>query len=160
MGDGSKLIKVMREAAKPTENERVGISIGEVIPITPIKIRCDKLELTEAFLLLSPFCRELTLNVFQHHHTITTTVQNAGAHTHGIPAGTTGATVVGDHGTHTHTIPAAVTESGGDHGHTASSSETDALTSVTVWRGLQVGDKVQMLKCAGGQTYYVLERIE
>ena len=157
MGDGSKLIKVKREAAKPTENERVGISIGEVISITPIKIRCDKLELTEAFLLLSPFCRELTLNVFQHNHTITTTVQNAGAHTHTTPTGTT---MAGGTDSHTHSIPASVTGSDGAHGHTASSSETDALTSVTVWRGLQVGDKVQMLKCAGGQTYYVLERIE
>lgn len=157
MGDGSKLIKVMREAAKPTENERVGISIGEVISITPIKIRCDKLELTEAFLLLSPFCRALTLSVFQHNHTITTTVQNARSHTHTTPTGTTGA---GGTDSHTHSIPAAVTGNDGDHGHTAASSETDALTSVTVWRGLQVGDKVQMLKCAGGQTYYVLERIE
>lgn len=32
------------------------------------------------------------------------------------------------------------------------------LDPVLVWRGLQVGDRVRMLQCCGGQKFYVLDR--
>lgn len=34
------------------------------------------------------------------------------------------------------------------------------LDPVMVWRGLEVGDRVRMLQCQGGQKYYVLDREE
>ena len=46
--------------------------------------------------------------------------------------------------------PASVKTSVGDHG----------LVTVDLWRGLEVGDAVYMLKCCNGQKYYVLQRKE
>jgi hypothetical protein len=34
----------------------------------------------------------------------------------------------------------------------------ERLQTVTVWRGLQAGDRVRMLQCNGGQKYFVLDR--
>lgn len=45
------------------------------------------------------------------------------------------------------------------HKHTIESKETDTqLISVTLWRGLVVGDRVRMLQCNSGQKFYVLDR--
>jgi hypothetical protein len=46
------------------------------------------------------------------------------------------------------------------HLHTENyySNTDERLQTVTVWRGLIVGDRVRMLQCNDGQTYYVLER--
>lgn len=37
--------------------------------------------------------------------------------------------------------------------------ETDEqLLSVTIWRGLAIGDRVRMLRCNSGQKFYLLDR--
>lgn len=45
------------------------------------------------------------------------------------------------------------------HSHGSSCGGTDVqLDPVMVWRGLEEGDRVRMLQCHSGQTYYVLDR--
>lgn len=39
------------------------------------------------------------------------------------------------------------------------SSEYNSLV-IPIWRGLQIGDNVLMLRCGDGQTYYILQRQE
>ena len=51
MGDASRLVRAMREAGKPKENELVDFVLGTVISESPLKIKVDKLELTETFLI-------------------------------------------------------------------------------------------------------------
>lgn len=45
------------------------------------------------------------------------------------------------------------------HSHSYSEGQTGtALTSITLWRGLQTGDRVRILRFNKGQSFYVLER--
>lgn len=158
---GERLINIMNQVKKEDKSDTTDMMFGVVTSINPLKIKVEnRFEITEEFIMLSAMCKEMTVNIFAHAHEITTSVEVADAHTHGTPVGTTGATAVGDHGTHTHTIPAATTDSDGAHTHAATSSENEKLTSVTLWRGLEVNDKVRMLRVSKGQLYYVLEREE
>ena len=50
---------------------------------------------------------------------------------------------------HTHTVEGVT-----------STSNKSSVNSITLWRGLRVGDSVYMLRCASGQKYYVLQRKE
>ena len=43
---------------------------------------------------------------------------------------------------------------------TVSKEATSVPTDLLLWRGLQVGDKVFMLKVSRGQKYYILQRVE
>ena len=137
MSDVSRLVKAMRKASAPKENDIVDIVVGTVTSVSPLKIKVDKLELTESFLILSALCKETIIKI---PDSVTAT------HTHTIKAHSTNPAVVGDHGIHSHTISEIRTES--------------ALPDITLWRGLQVGDEVRMIRCCQGQKYYVLERKE
>lgn len=103
MGDASRLVKAMQKVAQPNENDVDDIVVGKVTSVSPIKIKLDKIELTQSFLILSPFCSAAYTSI-----------------------------EVEEHGVYT----------------------------VPMWRGLQVGDTVYMLKCGRGQRYYVLQRKE
>ena len=154
---GERIVNIMNQVRNEEKNDTTDLLFGIVTAVNPLKIKVEnRFEITEEFLLLSAMCRQMTVSIFAHTHEIT--VQAVGPHTHRTPAGITGATAVGDHGFHTHTIPAAITDSNGEHSHTA--TEAEKLTSVTLWRGLQVNDKVRMLRVSKGQMYYVLEREE
>lgn len=89
MGDGHRLAKMMREAGRTPQNEVVDIVEGEVTSVSPLKVKVDNRELTEAFLILGAFCQQTSM-----------------------------------------------------------------------WRGLNEGDKVMMIKLARGQKYYILQRKE
>lgn len=60
------------------------------------------------------------------------------------------------------TIPDWHTNNDGSHGGHVGGDGTHINTipehRVMVWRGLQVGDRVVMLRCASGGMYYVLQR--
>ena len=158
---GERLVDIMNKVRKEEKNDTTDLIYGVVTAVNPLKIKVEnRFEITEEFILLSAMCKQMTVNIFAHAHEITTNIEGVDAHTHGTPAGTTGAAAVGDHGIHTHTIPAATTNSNGAHTHAATSSENEKLTSVTLWRGLEVNDKVRMLRVSKGQLYYVLEREE
>lgn len=58
MGDGHRLAKMMREAGRTPQNEVVDIVEGEVTSVSPLKVKVDSRELTEAFLILGALCQE------------------------------------------------------------------------------------------------------
>ena len=58
MGDGHRLAKMMREAGRTPQNEVVDIVEGEVTSVSPLKVKVDNRELTEAFLILGALCQE------------------------------------------------------------------------------------------------------
>lgn len=129
MGDGSKLVRVMTEAGKQSNKDTADFATGKVVSVSPLQINVDdKIQLTEEFLILSPFCIEKVLEL---------------GHTHGYNGST------GTAASHSHDYFGTTHEDGpGDSG------------TFLLWRGLEVGDSVTMLKSNGGQTYYVLQRKE
>ena len=58
MGDGHRLAQMMREAGRTPQNEVVDIVEGEVTSVSPLKVKVDNRELTEAFLILGALCQE------------------------------------------------------------------------------------------------------
>lgn len=144
---GERIVEVMQRAARagipPTT--RTDLVWGTVQSVDPIKIVADndpKLILDETFLFLSPLCKEKLMTIpkwytdpeTQHKHPITVNVSTT------VTEGSATSTATATCGTtsHKHDIP--------EH------------PQVQVWRGLQAGDRVIMLRCAAGAMYYVLQR--
>ena len=140
MGDASRLVAAMQRASKPKENEIVDIVVGTVTSIKPLKIKIDKLELTESFLILGALCKSTTIKI-PSNDTL--------AHTHIIPGVTTAPAGNSVSSTHSHTVPQSTTE-----------SSKGSFPDILLWRGLEVGDDVYMIRCCQGQKYYVLQRKE
>lgn len=133
------------ECAKALLNTLV---MGEVAQVDPLIISLDSgIMLTKEFLLLSPFCREVKINL-NHNHEIKGSAgsTNLGSHSHSVNVGTS-------------TYTTKETDLG-SHSHSVNLESDNGLGIVTMWRGLKVGDKVIMLSCNGGQAYYVLQRQE
>lgn len=159
MSDASRLVEAMRKAAKPKENEIVDIVTGTVTSINPLKIKTDKIELTESFLILGALCKRTTIKIpndtLAHTHDIpsvtteSTNLSSHGSHTHSTSDGASGSATVTDHEPHAHMVPAGKT--GLSRGY---------FPEIVLWRDLQVGDDVYMLRCSAGQKYYVLQRKE
>lgn len=137
MGNAYRLVKAMQQVATPKENNVVDIVTGTVTSTKPLKIRVDKIELTESFLILGALCKETKIKVPNSEQNL---------HLHTIPQHSTEGATVGEYGSHTHVI--AATETG------------TALPDILLWRGLKVGDDVYMIRCCQGQKYYVLQRKE
>lgn len=139
MSDGHRLAQLMREAGKTPQNEVVDIVIGEVTSVKPLKVKMENRELTEAFLIVGALCKETHINSsniknLDHKHPISSTSTNYGgseSHNHSISARETGSDI-----------------SGG----------TDF--DIMLWRGLEVGDRVLMLKVGRGQKYFIIQRQE
>ena len=134
MSDASRLVKAMQAASQKPENEKVDIITGTVTSVSPLKIKTDKIELTETFLVLGALCKSTTIKIPK---------RDANTHKHKVPQHTT---QPAGESPHTHTINEFYTE--------------DALPDILLWRGLQVGDEVYMLRFSEGQKYYVLQRKE
>lgn len=140
MSDASRLVAAMRRAAQPKENDIVDIVVGTVTSVKPLKIRTDKLELTESFLILGALCKSTTIKIPS---------DDSLSHTHTISSIVTEQASVGDLGSHTHSISKITTDEG-----------KGKFPEIMLWRGLQVGDDVYMIRCCNGQKYYVLQRKE
>lgn len=134
MADAARLVKAMQKASQTSENEKMDMITGTVTSISPLKIKTDKIELTETFLVLGALCKSTTIKIPK---------SDANTHKHKVPQHTT--EPAGD-GPHTHTINEFYTEV--------------ALPDILLWRGLQVGDEVYMIRFSEGQKYYVLQRKE
>ena len=134
MGDASRLVKAMQTASQKSENEKVDIITGTVTSVNPLKIKTDKIELTETFLVLGALCKSTPIKIPK---------RDANTHRHKVPQHTT---QPAGEGPHTHTINEFYTEV--------------ALPDILLWRGLQVGDEVYMIRFSEGQKYYVLQRKE
>lgn len=132
---GNKLIQTIQSMAKPPIGETTDLLFGEVTSVSPLKIRVDnRFEVDEQFLILSALVKETIIHI---------PTAETSMHSHTIPTHTTNS---GGTGPHTHTIPEMTTYS--------------ALPSITLWRGLIVGDKVRLLRVANGQMFYIIEREE
>lgn len=146
MGDGTRLVKTIQTITRrrATNGDFV---MGTVIKLNPLIIQAGTMNLTENFLMLSPFCIETKINL---------------DHTHQL-SGSTQSTDLGSH-LHSVTISSsnyATSEANlGSHSHDVSLQSANGLGTITLWRGLKVGDNVLMLKGANGQKYYVLQRQE
>ncbi len=132
---GNKLIQTIQSMAKPPIGETTDLLFGEVTSVSPLKIRVDnRFEVDEQFLILSALVKETIIYI---------PTTETSMHSHTIPSHTTNS---GGTGPHTHTIPEMTTYS--------------ALPSITLWRGLIVGDKVRLLRVNNGQMFYIIEREE
>ena len=133
---GNKLVKIMQEAGKVPSGETTDLLFGVVTSVSPLKIKIDnRFEVDERFLILSALVKETIIKIPKREEN---------EHTHVIPQHTT--SLGGQQDPHTHTISQMETRS--------------ALPDILLWRGLEVGDKVRVLRVNQGQMFYVLEREE
>jgi len=137
MSDSSRFIKAMKQIATPKESQIVDIVVGTVKSISPLVIKTDESELTETFLVVGALCQNTVIKI---------PLRLNNTHLHIVPTHSTQPASVGDHGLHTHQIQSFNTEA--------------ALPDILLWRGLQVGDQVWMIRMANSQQYYVLQRKE
>lgn len=137
MSDSSRFFRAMKQLSSLDESQKVDIVTGTVTSVGPLVIKTDETELSETFLVVGALCQNTTIKVPNR-------VGNM--HIHLVPEHVTQPATVGDHGTHTHQITAFNTEA--------------ALPDILLWRGLQVGDQVLMIRMADSQQYYVLQRKE
>jgi hypothetical protein len=137
MSNSSKFVKLVKQISQQPESSIVNIVTGKVISISPLIIKADEVELTERFLVVGALCKETRINI---------PLRNENKHSHTIDSHQTGSTSVGDHGGHTHSIGELIT--------------SESLPEILLWRGLEVGDNVWLLKISNSQQYYVLQRGE
>lgn len=142
MSNGTRLVKTMQKMAQPFEADRPDVIIGDVISIEPLQIKVDKVVLTESFLVLGALVKDTVITgVGEHIHSIDEqNTQSAGSHSHTYNSNQTGTEPA-----HVHAIP------GQDANGTA--------LTIKLWGGLQVNDKVYLLRLSGGQKYFVLQKI-
>lgn len=146
MPAGDRLIKAMKDVAKksnPSTN-MTDVVYGVVQKAKPLTVLVDnRLELTEDFLLLSPFCYStgFSFDISEHSHEISINKISVNGHSHEVE-GKTSTTAGGFSST-----PSANCKSAGSH-----------KVKVTLWDDLKVGDKLVMLRIASGQSYMILYR--
>ena len=131
MSQGKKLVECMLLAGQAKPSEMVDMVVGKVTSVEPLKVKLDKIELTETFLIVGALCKEMS-----------------------IPFDTNG---------HSHQVSEIVTSSADSHTHKVAGHTTESTflpDKIVLWRGLQVGDTVYMLKLAKGQKYYIIQREE
>jgi hypothetical protein len=164
-------------AGKPSD-----CTIGTVTGTDPLRIAADqKLELDEDQLILCRNVTDYTVDMTVAHQTEPATVDlttEQTAHSHGIPAWDTQAasfdashthamsssTVTGSANpptNHAHDIPAHSTASAGIKGENIGEHIHDYTGRKTflVHNALQTGEKVILIRAAGGQKFYVIDRL-
>lgn len=132
MAHGKRLVDAMLKAGQQKESEVVDMVIGKVTSIKPLKVKLDKIELTESFLIVGALCTETVIKTSE--------------------LGTTPYKL---------TIPSHTTETANQHTHQVAAKEVlYTPPNLMLWRGLKVGDEVYMIKMAKGQKYYIMQRKE
>lgn len=132
MSNGRRLVAAMLKAGQQKESEVVDMVVGKVTSIKPLKVKLDKIELTESFLIVGVLCQKTVIKTSE--------------------SGTTPYVI---------TIPSHATETAGSHTHSVSSINVPYTPpDLILWRGLEVGDEVYMFKMAKGQKYYIMQRKE
>lgn len=141
---GKTILEAAKRASQIPDFHFSDVVSGRVTSVQPLKIKIgDKLELTEKNLILSAFVQETWINV----PTTPNPLESADGkyqHRHYIDAET----------------ELANDGQGADHKHAIKIYTEFADPKILLWRGLQVGDVVYMLRVARGQTYYVMQRQE
>lgn len=146
MPPGDRMVAAMKKAAKMTNpsTNNTDVVYGVVQKIKPLTVLIDnRLELTEEFLVLSPFCysTSFSLSIPSHAHNVNVGAISVGGHTHKVDDKETTSA-----GSFTST-PSASCEKAGSH-----------KITVTLWDDLKVGDKLVMLRISQGQGYMILYR--
>ena len=141
---GKTILEAAKRASQIPDFHFSDVVSGKVTSVEPLKIKIgDKLELNEKNLILSAFVQETWINV----PTTPNPLEPADGkyqHRHYIEAET----------------ELANDGQGADHKHAIKIYTEFADPKILLWRGLQVGDVVYMLRVARGQTYYVMQRQE
>jgi len=141
---GKTILEAAKRASQIPDFHFSDVVSGKVTSVGPLKIKIgDKLELTEKNLILSAFVQETWINV----PTTPNPLEPADGkyqHRHYIDAET----------------ELANDGQGADHKHAIKIYTEFADPKILLWRGLQIGDVVYMLRVARGQTYYVMQRQE
>lgn len=153
MSDGHRLAQLMRQAGQPSQNTIVDLVVGKVTSVDPLKVKVEDRELTESFLIVGALCKEthiynLNVEKLEHRHKVPMTTTDptvcTGSHAHTIQ----------ERNTNDNTCAKSVDEHGREHIY------HDADFDIMLWRGLEKGDVVWMLKIAQGQKYYIIQREE
>lgn len=168
---GNKLINIMQQVGKQKSNETTDLLFGEVTSDDPLKIKIDdRFEVDETFLILSGFVKETIIKIpfrdeNQHNHAMDEmlvdyqAVGNLGAPIIFAPLGVD-LTVTNPDDPDGPEIPNPILPTPNvlplKHLHAIH----NALPEILLWRGLEVGDKVRVLRIDNGQKFYVLERVE
>lgn len=141
---GKEILDATRAYSKVPESKFSDVLTGTVTSVKPLKIEIsDKLILNEKMLVLSEFVKETWINIpttpdplepadekYQHRHYIDAETELAND------------------------------GQGADHKHAIKIYTEFAHPKILLWRGLKVNDVVYLLRVAGGQTFYVLQRVE
>lgn len=132
MAQGKRLVDAMLKAGQQRPSEMVDMVMGKVTSIKPLKVKLDKIELTESFLIVGALCTETIIKTSEQ-----------GATPYEL------------------TIPAHSTETASEHTHKVAAAKVSYTPpDLMLWRGLKVGDEVYMIKMAKGQKYYIMQRKE
>lgn len=141
---GKTILEAAKLHSQIPDSQFSDVISGTVKTINPLTIKVsEKLTLTDKNLILSAFVKETWINIpttpsslepaddkYQHRHFID------------------GETELANDG------------QGADHKHAIKIYTEFAHPKILLWRGLQVGDVVYLLRVAKGQTYFVLQREE
>ena len=140
---GKTLLQAAKQHSQIPDSQFSDVLSGLVTEVNPLKIKVgDKLILTEKNLILSAFVQETWINIPTTHGE--EGVDDVFMHRHEINAET----------------ELANDGQGADHKHAIKVFTEFALPKILLWRGLQVGDRVYLLRVAKGQSYFVLQRQE
>lgn len=125
-----------------------GLVLGKVTSVSPLKVQVDqKLELTDAQLILTNAVRDYTVSMTLDHQTDSSLTDHAHAYS--------GDTKNGGNSPHTHAYSGATEAVNLTHRHKYSGTK-----SFRVNLGLKVGEQVLLLRADGGQKFIVLDRVE
>jgi hypothetical protein len=132
----SKLHDLIKQSAQKAVDSTSpsGIYYGTVTSASPLKIMLEqRMELDSKFLVLSTLVQDFSVSMTVDHET-----ENETAHTHAVQDTYTGG------------------------GSSSPTSHRHAYTGTKTFRvhlGLNVGEKVMLLRVQGGQQYIVLDRV-
>lgn len=140
--------KVILDAAKMhsqiPDSQFADVISGTVQTVEPLTIKVsEKLTLNDKNLILSAFVQETWINIPTTPPTLEAADEKY-QHRHFIDAET----------------ELANDGQGADHKHAIKIYTEFAHPKILLWRGLQVGDVVYLLRVAKGQSYFVLQRQE
>ncbi len=172
MDIADSLIEIMRKTAKKeAKQHEAGIVYGKVTHVNPLRIMVNNsYEIGENFMVVSPWCKHTVIkiptnDVLKHDHEIVSAlndvqgVTSAGPVTF-IPANieipTDPQTGLPDMDKMSEIGGGSVLSLNHDHGgHTVK-----ALPEILLWRGLKVGDMVQIIRFQSGSVHWVIGRVE
>lgn len=147
---GETLLEVMRQAAAqaiPKEG-LTDVMFGKVLSSSPLTISVEgRFEIDESLLIVSPFCRDLSIEIPipPHGHTAHSAPISIPAHRHSMMDDANKETTENEEIEIKPDI--TISEYAGEK------------VKVTVWEGLQPDDNVALLRVASGQQYIALFRV-